>query len=695
MGIEDSPVQTEVNNIESELLSSLSRNLDFFKEFIPELYKKFANYRPSSIVFSFDNSGELNLKNEFRGGEFVYPRSPTDMCKQGVEAFIQRPGFKVVRARPAEIMDHEDDIHHDTTNKAIALLDQQPIVRNLKPKFYDLLILNGLGIGYVLEELLTNAQVNHLIIIEPNEDIFYASMHILDWRVVFSLFACEDQSKSLNIVVGEDGGEDDVNFALDHHIRDIGIHHAVVPYVLNHLGSPAIDNLIDGFFKRMNFTLSAAGFSDDEIWSLAHTVENWSRNYPLLQKHAFQDGVSVDKPVFILANGPSLDSSIEFIKENRDKAFIISCGSTIGSLMKLGLKPDIHVEMERRYLTYEWLAETTTADYREGITFIGLNTLHPGVFELFENSYMVMKPLDIGSRYCNRFVDPSSGHKCIMLPNCNPTVGNMGVAIASALGFSKVYFFGLDLAMSEDKTHHSKHSTYYDMDEDDEELQKMEIADENASVLEIAGNKAEQVYTTRLFMGAIICVETTVNQSKGYQSYFNASNGAKFRGAKPVELHEIRLGNTFDKPVELTKMMDAFFGRAGLIELADVHSVSSDFTDLTPTLHRFRAEFESPFLDKGDVVERLDGQMRKIKGMDRLGPNASCIHYMLKGSIFYWNLLFMQGLYRCANEALALELVNSIRLIYLEYLDRTIEKCENSVLTIDDKTIGLNEMIKN
>lgn len=694
MAIEDAILKALRQKKEYEMVLMFRKNIVFFKEYIPDLFDKFNSFSPKNVFFSYDKCGNINLKNTLCGGGFVYSRSPIDLSRDSVDAFVEKPIFRVVRAKSSEIIDNVDDIHHDTTNKAIELLESSEFVRGIDNRYYDLLILNGLGLGYVLNDLLSKVDINHLIIIEPSEDIFYAAMHIVDWQAVFKYFMPEH--KSLNIVIGEEN-DSEVSQALDQHIRNIGIHHAVLPYIFDHLGSESINKIIDRFFKRMNFTLSAAGFSDDEIWSVAHTVENWASRYPVLQRHAFYDDFSIDKPVFVIANGPSLDKAIEFIKVNRKKAVLISCGTTIASLMKVGIKPDIHLEMERRYITYEWLSQTTTDEYRKGIRFIGLNTVHPDVFRLFEHSYMAMKPIDSGSRYCNRFVDPRSGAKCVLLLNSNPTVGNMGVAIASALGFSSVYLLGLDLAMSADKAHHSRLSTYYDLNDDNDdndEFIRLELADEEASTIEVEGNFCEKVRTTRLFIGSIICAERSILDST-HQKYFNTSDGALIKGAIPTSIHGINLGEVFDTEGVTEEALSNCFGRDGLLNIDDFSMVSKDLSFLVPSLLLFRRIFEEPFLDWRDVVYRLDSQMLKVSDMDKLGPNMSCIHYMLKGSIFYWNLLFMQGVYRGRDEAVSLDLVNSVREIYLDYIDRTIVKCRDGLLNIDDKNTRLKHRLSN
>ena len=75
-------------------------------------------------------------------------------------------------------------------------------------------------------------------------------------------------------------------------------------------------------------------------------------------------------PVFIIANGPSLDDSIDVIAANKDRAILISCGSAISALHKVGIKPDIHVETERTKIVYDFLVNLNDPEYLQDIFFL-------------------------------------------------------------------------------------------------------------------------------------------------------------------------------------------------------------------------------------------------------------------------------------------------------------------------------------
>ena len=66
-----------------------------------------------------------------------------------------------------------------------------------------------------------------------------------------------------------------------------------------------------------------------------------------LKKQTEFENKQPEQPVFVVGNGPSLDSSLAFLKKNSDDIIIISCGTAIRALLKNNIKPDLHIEMER------------------------------------------------------------------------------------------------------------------------------------------------------------------------------------------------------------------------------------------------------------------------------------------------------------------------------------------------------------
>ncbi|MGL6354965.1 hypothetical protein ACSZMT_14675 [Aeromonas veronii] len=57
------------------------------------------------------------------------------------------------------------------------------------------------------------------------------------------------------------------------------------------------------------------GFFDDNLIALSHTVDNIERGVPFFLKDKKIPERYSRTPVFVIANGPSLDASISFIEK--------------------------------------------------------------------------------------------------------------------------------------------------------------------------------------------------------------------------------------------------------------------------------------------------------------------------------------------------------------------------------------------
>ena len=103
----------------------------------------------------------------------------------------------------------------------------------------------------------------------------------------------------------------------------------------------------------------------------------------------------------LFGNGPSLDGLVDTLRNNLQGAVIFSCGSTTGTLCKLGIIPDFHVEMERTADTEPVILNGTTEEFRRQVKIIALNTVYPDSLALFNKAYIAKKPNDAGDELIN------------------------------------------------------------------------------------------------------------------------------------------------------------------------------------------------------------------------------------------------------------------------------------------------------
>ena len=86
---------------------------------------------------------------------------------------------------------------------------------------------------------------------------------------------------------------------------------------------------------------------------------------------------SVNKPIIVIGAGPSLDSSVEFIKENRDRLFVLAVDAAFSGLYP-EIRPDAVVLLESQY----WIQKA----------FIGITDLDiPIIADLTSNPSLLVK----------------------------------------------------------------------------------------------------------------------------------------------------------------------------------------------------------------------------------------------------------------------------------------------------------------
>lgn len=655
-------------------------NLEFFKNTLPSVYEKFRDYDPEEIAIRLSSAGYLDLYN-VKNKKSVYPYDPQEFCEKYLDDYSKSPVISRLSLNPASVSDEENDIHISTANAAIFLIDEYlKKVRSVKPLSADinLCILNGLGPGYILSGLLERAEIRHLIILEPHSDFFYFSMHLLDWQQVFDRFAGEN--KNIQIILDEDPERCFQKVRLG--LSRKGIARTGCLHVVDHLSSKKMQAVTEEIVKRLPGFVSSLGFADDEQWSLAHTIKNIERKVPVLSKFVTEFKSEKELPLlarktaFVVANGPSVDEAEAIIKKYREDIILISCGSALGTLRRMGIKPDIHLEVERRKVTAEWIEATTDAEYRKGIVYIGLNTIHPDSFDLFEHSYMALKPNDLGTHVASGML--KSGHAIVNLPLCNPTVGNMGISVAGSLGFRKVYVIGFDMAYGEDGAHHSRKSDYYKFKE---KKQGLSIKYDPA-ILTVKGNFSAEVPTTVL-MGLGIQVASDCAQAFAEYGvkYYKVGGGAFVEGMIPTSIDDIAVESSIEN-IDVHDMVAEYFDEAAFsFSLKDI-LISNLREKIKQYIEDNMRILSGQIGSATDVFDIFEKQHEILLDFGRSGLGQH-IYTLFKGSVQYWGVILDIAAHLEDWESGENKIFHPVMEKYLEFWERISLKLETDLLEID------------
>lgn len=681
--------ELQQKNIELDLM--FQKNMAFFQEAQPSIFNKYRDYQPTELQLVFTDEGYINLYNLTGTKHAVYSKDPYEFCQEYVDKYQELPTFYTVTARTTKAIDPETDAHINNMNPLIDFLNSKEVkattIKPLEPSTQFMLV-HGIGIGYHIPMILEKTDVQHMCILEPHEDNFYASLHTIDWRKLYDYF--DREYSTLNLVLGQNAQNS--FHIIRQYLNQIGLFNAVKPYLFDHLSSPEMKEASAVFFEKLPTMIGAMGYFDDEQVSLSHTVVNYREDRFILRDHVQLNKRILDKPAFIVANGPSLDHCIEFLRKHQNDIIIFSCGTALGSLSKAGIKPDFHIEMERTRPVVEWIENSTTPEFREDIICLGLNTVHPDAYALFKTTGMGMKSNDLGTHFICQYI--GENEFIVNFSLCNPTVGNTGLAYAAALGFKDIYIVGMDLGFAGDGSHHSSLSKHYDVKDEHQESLNLYKAEQSGNK-QYAGNFGGEVTTTAVYSHARIAAETLLREYPHINCY-NTSKGILIAGATPMPINEIELEKPepFDKKLFCQDIYSRYFNNKGLKKISSDEQISEFFKPATDFCDQMNVLFSRKAKNRSDAYTMINTHHKYALNIG-LNKKTQYSYSIMKGSVHGFNFVLSKCLYTGETPEDGVEAFNEGINYYQKFLKQASQKIKSSLLHTDKRSRNLSQKLKN
>lgn len=510
----------EANPLEP-FLNRRSKNLAYFKQHYHDIYELFKGYKLKN--FQVNILTENNEVNLLKDGRHEYDGGAKDYAAKEVQKFRSAfsKGKKVCSFIPPF---HGDYAFPRFGQLAVnSILEKSPVNKdnfryyNLED-FYPLVVFLGCGLGYHIEEMVANHNVQNMIIVEPDLDKFAASLYAVDWEEICSGYQSSN-GRSLHFILGAEESEFLIWAVTWNKLIELSPHFPVTTLFYNHQGKEIFDRVSEKVNKDLIVFLLSWGHYDDEIRQLNNALHNFHlgvKELPPPFKKAS------DTPVFVIGAGPSLDGRIEAIKQVRDNAILISCGTSLKTLAAYGVKPDIHVELESDLLAYIAVSRAADEDYYKDIKLVGPSHISPLIFQLFGDGRMYYKAESALAELFGK----QTGH---IIHNGTPTCTNLGVALALSMGFKKLFLFGLDFGFEDIGRHHAKGSIYY------EKLLKQEHKE--SDLIRIETVRGTEAWTTPSYFSSKRKVENLIQnyESDASLNVYNCSDVAVIQGAEWVE----------------------------------------------------------------------------------------------------------------------------------------------------------------
>ncbi|WP_100642142.1 6-hydroxymethylpterin diphosphokinase MptE-like protein [Alteromonas facilis] len=514
--------------VDNQQHDGFQRNMRAFERYFPDIAKQFHNYTPERWCVVENADGQINLSS-LRFPESYYGDGPKEEGALNYETFAKYPN------RDGLVLGYDGTklkqyTHYKFVSATELLIDELEERQSALPETIKALILFGLGNGYQLDALNEGHQVENLFICEPEPDFFYASLFAIDWERI--LTEVDERDARIYINIGDNG---------THLFRDlISQFYAIGPYVLvntffyQSYYRPDLVEAVNQLREQLQVVIALGECYDHARYGIAHTVELINRGTPFLRANPSQhlSFETKETPVFIVGNGPSLDQSLDIIKEHSEQAIIVSCGTALQVLYKNNIVPDFHAEIEQNRSTFDWVTRSSTKAFTEQITLISCNGLHPDTADLFKGVLLAFKEGESSTVSNLNILNSNDWQK---LEFAFPTVTNFVLNLYLELNFAQLYLMGVDLGFLDDKTHHSKQSGYYDGD--GKEL--YDYAEKNQTNIRVPGNFKPAVFTKYEFKVSKEIMEQSLQGTS--VECFNCSDGVRIAGTTPLTLDNVLL----------------------------------------------------------------------------------------------------------------------------------------------------------
>lgn len=510
-----------------------SQNLNAFKKFYPEIYQMLNNYRPKNWILTHDEKEMPNLWHKDRKAFFYLDFLEDSKCI--VNTYLKEPFKDDVIVGVEKNKKLQSFIHFSYIEKLQNIFTLFKKENYSLPEKVESLIVFGIGLAKHVEQLVEQRDINNLYIFEPNIDFFYASLFITDWSDIF--FKADACGKRIYLNIGGDGSE--YFNDLMGQFYQVGAYSIANTYLLPSYYTPQLAKSINSLRKQLKVVLSIGEYYDHARYGIAHTYISLTNNNRYMKDAAViskvRDAVA-EIPVFIIGNGPSLDGLAGYIKKYRNRVVVLSCGTALGSLFKLGIQPDFHAEVEQNRAPYDWITQIKDKDYLKGIKLISVNGIHPDISSLFENTYLAFKSGDSSTHIFQGGLE-KQGYSFSSLSYAYPTVSNLALNYIMTMGFKTIYLMGVDLGFHDVSMHHSSLSAYYKPD--GQEVYDYKLF--HGEGFPVKGNFAPLILTKPEFDVSRQLLERVVKQAQVGVEIYNCSDGAFIEGCRPLKPEYILL----------------------------------------------------------------------------------------------------------------------------------------------------------
>ncbi|MBQ9273779.1 MAG: motility associated factor glycosyltransferase family protein [Succinivibrio sp.] len=622
----------------------------------PALFERFAHYVPrDSLDLLPTADGAVNLRFA-RNGKWLYdaesPLSFSDewITKQLSESGLTFPPFD----RSADPI---GQIQYRYQLECMDLIDRSALVPlkaaevNLLPN----LVMVGSGLGYPLAALYSKKEVLNVVLVEPDPDVFFASLHCFDWASLLTFL--HHNGSALKVVVASEPAQ--ICALLQTHYVEQGVFLAFAHCFVLGDGRDEIPKLRSDLEHEYHSLHTQMGFFDDNLFGLSHGLSAINHHARFVRLKSTAPASLAGIPVYIVGNGPSLDRDLPFIRKTQDQAMIIACGTALDTLFHAGIQPDFYACTERIPQIAQTLKYLPKQGFLSEITLLAAEVVHPDTLRLFKHSALFVKNSEVLRWLLKELPFQPINHM-------NPVVGNMGLAAALTLGFDNLFLFGMDLGRKQGTSaHHSRGSEfYYGHAGTTESIERYlkQFPYQNVR----PGNFGGLCECSDIFVLALFTMAAALRERAGAINCHNCSDGVRIDGALPLHSEDIEVGpwpvldkKTVRFTLERELTFEITLDEKELTRRCDHQS----FSELCIGLQKM---WQMRPVDRLSCIRVMQRSCALLNHLDLGGYEF--MNQLLRGSAEFYFMLILRALYVCPDEQKCMALTYRLISLFEHFL---------------------------
>ncbi|MEW6542407.1 MAG: 6-hydroxymethylpterin diphosphokinase MptE-like protein [Nitrospirota bacterium] len=310
----------------------------------------------------------------------------------------------------------------------------------LDPGIEGVVVVLGLGLGYLAAEILGKLSRGHVLILcEADPRVFRAAMFHQDLTSLFN-------DPRVHVIVGDDLARLDYVLGLSSKAMYVADKIHVVKCGASKKWQ---EDLYARMAERVQERMKVLEINRNTIGGLglrmmANTLENAHLIMDMPGVARFE-GLFKGLPAIVVSAGPSLEKNFHLLKEAKGRAVIIACDTVLRMLVPNGIVPDVTITADPHEATYRKFRDLPMD--RDSI-LVCHPANYPDLFRTFNGRRFTTGPQLAIYRFLSRFWKPKG-----RIDHKTQSSAHLAFNFATLIGADPIIFIGQDLCYYDNKKH--------------------------------------------------------------------------------------------------------------------------------------------------------------------------------------------------------------------------------------------------